>query len=167
MTIQPADRLWLLTTTAAYGALYRAELEGLPPEQLHWKPSDREWSLAEIAAHLADTEEVYVSQRIGPMLREDRPQFPGFDQDAWATERRYNEQDPLANLARFARWNAELVWLLWNMAEQDWQRVGIHSEKGPMTVAELFDVLARHHASHLNQMRRVKIQYLFRGMRRV
>ncbi|MCG0239521.1 MAG: DinB family protein [Firmicutes bacterium] len=163
MTLQEPDRLWLLTTIAAYPAQYRAELVGVPEAALRWKPSEREWSLAEVMAHLADTEEEYVTRRVLPILREDRPAIAGFDQDAWAVERRYNDQDPMENLARFARWNAELVRILWTLEDADWQRVGIHSERGPVTLAELVATLARHHASHLHQMRRVKLQYLSRA----
>lgn len=153
------DKVYVLTTMASYPALYRAELEGLPARVLRWKPSPREWSLAEVIAHLADTDEIYYRERMLRAVREENPSFPGFDQERLAIERRYNEQDPLANLARFARANARVVALGW---EADWSRPATHQEEGPMTLKTLFLRLFTHYGSHLAQMRRVKRQYLER-----
>lgn len=159
------EKLQILTTMAQYPAAYAAELRGLSRETLTWKPSEREWSLAEVIAHLADSEEIYLNDRIRRIVTEERPSFEGFDQDAYVTERRYNEQDPAANLARFAAANAALVALAWGLSDEAWQRVGIHSEAGELTVQELVLRVGAHHHSHLNQMRRIKSQYVRAGGR--
>lgn len=154
------DKLYVLTTMASYPALYRAELQGLGRDLLHWKPSEREWSLAEVIAHLADADEIYYRERLLRVAREENPAFPGFDQDQLARERRYNEQDALANLERYAAWNARVVALGW---ETDWSRTGVHTEAGPLTFGQLLLRLFGHYASHLNQMRRIKKQFMERA----
>lgn len=153
------DILYVLTTMAGYPSLYRAELAGVPREMLHWKPSEREWSLAEVIAHLADSDEIYYNDRCLPVARLENPSFPGFDQEQYAAARRYNEQDAMANLERFAKWNARLVALGW---ETDWDRTGIHAEAGRMTFGQLLLACFGHYASHLSQMRRIKKQYMER-----
>lgn len=158
-----ADKLACLTTMAQYPAAYAAELRGLPARACTWKPSSTEWSLAEVMAHLADSEEIYLKERLERTMREDQPAVAGFDQDLFAAERRYQEMEPAESLARFARANAQVVALAWTIPEEAWQRVGVHSEAGELTFAEMLLRLATHHHSHLNQMRRIKAQYLRAG----
>lgn len=144
---------------AQYPAAYAAELNGLPTELYTWKPSAREWSLAEVMAHLADAEEIYLQDRLMRILTEDRPAIAGFDQDQYAVDRRYNEQDPLQSLARFAAANAAVVSLAWTTPEDGWwDRVGVHSEAGELSFRTMLLRLSGHHHSHLHQMRRIKLQ---------
>lgn len=157
------EKLYALTTMAQYPSAYAAELRGLKREVLTWKPSASEWSLAEVIAHLADAEEIYLNERFKRVLAADRPTIAGFDQEAYAVDRKYNEQDAMVNLARFARANAEAVSLAWSLAPEGWSRSGIHTEAGELTFRDLLLNLAGHHHSHLNQMRRIKSQYLRAG----
>jgi hypothetical protein len=157
------QKVYLLSTMAQYPAAYAAELRGLPARALTWKPSQREWSLTEVIAHLADTEEIYLNERLFRVVNEHHPELAGFDQAQYAIDRRYNEQDAAASLARFAAANAAVVALAWLVPDEAWDRQGIHNEAGPLTFRDLLLNLARHHASHLNQMRRVKTQHAGAG----
>ncbi len=40
----------------------QALFDGLSPEQLAWRPTDEQWSLADICGHLATTAELYVTE---------------------------------------------------------------------------------------------------------
>jgi hypothetical protein len=107
--MKPEDKLHVLTTMAQYPAAYAAELSGLSQAVLTWKPSSSEWSLSEVMSHLADAEEIYLNERLRRIVAEDHPAIADFDWEAAPLQRKYNEQDPFANLARFARSNAEIV----------------------------------------------------------
>ncbi len=157
--ISSVDKLYVLSNMAGFPAQFRAELLGLDREVLHWKPSDREWSLAEVMAHLADSDEIFYQERALRMVQEDNPSFPPFDEAQLAIDRHYNEQDATANLARLATWNARLVALGW---EADWSRTGTHTTAGLQTLERLLIGCLRHYTGHLGQMRRIKSQYLIR-----
>ncbi|MBX6377316.1 MAG: DinB family protein [Clostridia bacterium] len=147
---------------AGCAGLYAAELHACPETVFRWKPAPDQWSVAEVMAHLADAEEIYERERLRPIQERDQPRFRGFDQDAYAVERRYNEQDPWRNLARFAAANARNLALAWSLPPEAWERTGVHEEAGVMTYRQVLLALFKHHASHLNQLRRIRAQYLER-----
>lgn len=157
MAVSVEERRWVAMTMLAYATQYCAELQGLSEERLRWKPSEREWSLNEVAAHLAEIEEIFLNERLGRIAREENPPIEAFDHEQYAIDHHYNEQDAMANLERFTRAvaaNAELV------LTTEWSRMGVHSIKGPVSFGAFLMTLAAHHSAHVHQIRRVKLQYL-------
>src|ERR1700722_18747895 len=65
-------------------------LKGVPGAKLRKRPAPGKWSIAEIAAHIADTELV-GGYRIRAILGAPGAPIQGFDQDAWVTALHYDK----------------------------------------------------------------------------
>lgn len=113
------------------------------------------WSVLQIARHLADTEIVY-GYRLRLIVAADRPAIPGYDQDAWADRLHYHHgtlADALADHAAMRRMT--LRWLAALDADQ-WERAGLHNERGEESVRRIVALLAGHDLNHERQIRRVR-----------
>jgi hypothetical protein len=112
------------------------------------------WSLAQVFAHLADTE---ISQgwRARITLTADRPAITGFDQDRWAERFDYAGADPAEALHAFAtmrRWNLRV----WRAATpDDLRRIGVHAERGDESFDRLLRMTAGHDLRHRRQVDRI------------
>jgi uncharacterized damage-inducible protein DinB len=130
----------VLSVTPAWLA---ARVEGLSLAALRQPESPGKWSLAQILAHLADTEIAY-GWRARLILTADRPPIQGFDQGAWLARFHATPIDPADALRAFTalrQWNLPV----WSMSSPaDLQRGGVHAERGP----ETFDVVRRLAAGH-------------------
>lgn len=132
----------------------RALVRGLDDAAWRRRPAPGEWSALEVVAHLADSEERAMA-RVRRMLAEDEPFLPGYDQDALARERRYNEMDPAETLDRHERLRAEHLALLESLDEAGWRRGGVHGEQGDMDVDLYISHSAGEDADHLAQIARL------------
>ena len=131
-----------------------ARVRGLPAEMLRRPEGPGKWSVVEALQHLADSEMVYgVRGRL--VLSEERPQIQGFDQDRWASLFRYAEAEPEQSLAQLGALRAAnlLVWRSLGPAELG--RVGMHSERGPESVALMLRLMAAHDLVHRRQIERI------------
>ncbi|MBC8145086.1 MAG: DinB family protein [bacterium] len=133
----------------------RELIAGLDDQQLHHPEHPGKWSIAAVIQHLADTEMVY-GYRIRLILGASQPIIQGYDQDEWARALSYDETpivDAIAELEVFR--NANLRMLRRLDAEQ-WDRYGIHSERGDESVRKIFALVAGHDLVHLAQIARIK-----------
>ena len=73
-------------------------LKGMPAAKLRKRPMPDKWSVAEIMAHLADSE-IVTSFRLRQILGTPGTAIPAYDQDAWARACRYEKRDA-AQVAR-------------------------------------------------------------------
>src|SRR5437879_8969570 len=68
-------------------------IEGASASRLRKRPGPGKWSVAEILAHLADTE-IVGSWRIRAILAAPGTPIQAFDQDAWVTAGHYDKREP-------------------------------------------------------------------------
>ena len=132
-----------------------AIVAGLDDERLRRPERPGKWSLAEVVAHLADSELV-MGYRFRRILAEDRPQITGYDQDQWAQRLRYRDARLEDSLAQLRALRAANVRLLRGATAEELQRVGLHSERGEESAARLRDLWAAHDLVHLRQLERIK-----------
>ena len=127
-------------------------LERLDDVRAAQRPSEEEWSAAEVVAHLRDVDEIY-GHRIARSLAEDDPLFEDFDQEA-AVEARRGQTLPLAEtFEAFARGRADLVARLRGLNDAQWARTGRHPVRGTETVLDNLRTLYRHDQAHAEQIR--------------
>jgi hypothetical protein len=123
-------------------------------EQLHWKPSMERWSISEILAHLAETEDVAFRQRIKKMVEEDSPLLESYDQNAAYKAGRYAGRAP-EHLKKFCHErDRTLSWLRYVPAGMVVRR-GKHQEYGQITVGQLMNEWAFHDLGHIRQIMEV------------
>jgi hypothetical protein len=90
------------------------------------------------------------------MVEEDDPSIPGYDQEALARERDYqNASMPqiLTGLRAFSGGNA---YMLEGLSDEQWQRGGRHEERGPINIAGYAEQQAEHVRAHLEQIRSLR-----------
>jgi len=151
----PEERRPLIARYAAgYDEVARA-LDGFPPELLSEKPIKGKWSAREIVHHLADSESI-SAQRLRRLIAEEHPVIHGYDQEQYAERLRYNERDHTPALLAFRGARATTVQLLERMTEEDWTRVGYHTESGPYTAERWLAIYAAHAHDHAGQIRRLR-----------
>jgi FMN phosphatase YigB (HAD superfamily) len=148
MIVHPSSRSLLAalrSTTAALATLTR----GLGPEDWKRKTSPQEWCLTEIICHLRDVEAEVNLPRIGRFLKESDPFITGKNTDIWAKERKYIEQDGPQALNSLAQSRTQMVAMLENLTDRQWNLSGRHSIFGPIQLSELVNITASHDKLHL------------------
>ena len=130
-------------------------LEGFPEDELGAHPLPGKWSAREIVQHLADSE-MNAAIRLRKLLTEESPQIQGYDQDHYAARLRYNERDMAPALEAFRAARTTTAQVLEVMTDEDWARVGTHSESGRYTAEDWLRIYAAHAHGHAAQIRRLK-----------
>ncbi len=118
------------------------------------RDGDDGWSIIEILCHLRDFDEIFYKRAV-MMLEEPHPQLPGYDHEAMAIERAY-QQDNLqeayyalrASRQRFIQFFAAL-------SPEQWERGGVHPERDSFTMTDAAMQVGLHDLDHLEQITRV------------
>lgn len=131
-----------------------ALLSGTETAKLRVRPPDGEWSALQVLGHLADAEMVY-GVRIRLILTVEKPWISAYDQDAWAERFVELETDAKDTVARWRILRDANLRVLASLQPRDWERSGMHAERGEETVAVVAAHLADHDRAHLAQLRRV------------
>ncbi len=144
-----------MTSFAAVPAQIAAETQALTLEQLGYKPAENEWCIHEVLVHLADSE-IVGSWRLRKTLTEDKPILSEYDEAAWATILKYDQQDCTQALELFALLRDTNASLLDIVSAEDWERTAIHETRGPLTLYDIFVMYLDHAETHLQQIRTLK-----------
>ncbi len=126
-------------------------IKGVPKSRLTKRPSPTKWSVAEILAHIADTE-IVAGYRTRSILGNPGGPIPAFDQDKWAEAESYAKQDPQKSLEVYRTLREANLRLLKSLKPEQWKHFGIHSERGEESVERLAQMMAGHDLNHLGQM---------------
>ena len=153
MPLTTAERSALIERYAHGPALLTAALAKVPREALQWKPGPDRWSAHEIVVHCADSE-TNAHMRLRYLLAEPEPLIVGYDQDRWAQRFDYHAHPIDAALATVKAVRANTVPLLQRATEQDWRRVGRHTESGLYSAEDWLAVYAEHLEKHSRQIER-------------
>ena len=129
-------------------------IRGLSAKQLKWKPDPVKWSIAEILAHLADTE-IAASWRMRSVIGENGVTTQPFDQDAWASVFQYGKRDARRSLETFRVLRENNLAMLKEIPRETWDNYGMHLERGKETVAHMARMFAGHDTNHILQIERI------------
>lgn len=132
-----------------------ALMAGLSEEQLRRRPSQGEWSIKEVLCHLRDTTEIH-ELRMRRVVTEENPLLPAFDQEAYARDRKYQEEQTSTILPSFLEHRRAMVELVRGLPQDAWDRRGIHEETGPLSLRDLVQGAVNHDLEHLAQLRRLR-----------
>ena len=129
-------------------------IKGVPKKKLMTRPEPTKWSVAEIIAHLADTELV-GGFRMRLILGENGVAIQAFDQDVWAGKFEYRKRDPQQSLAAFRALRENNLALIKSIPKAMWDNYGMHSERGKESVTRVVHMFAGHDLNHLAQIERI------------
>ena len=128
-------------------------LDGIREDELDRSAGD-EWTPRQTAHHLADSE-MMSAIRIRRLLTEDEPVIHGYDEAAFA--RILTSDRPIEPSLEAMRWARETcAQLLERMTEDDWRRVGTHTESGPYSAEDWLTIYASHAHDHAEQIKRAR-----------
>lgn len=144
-----------LVSMAGAAAKLRELVRGVSADVARKRPASGKWSVLEIAAHLADVE-IAVGFRARFILGSDDgvPIVP-FDQDRWLSEMKYNERDMEQTLRAFEAARENNLALYRSLSEAQWNKYGMHAERGKETVRRVVTLCAGHDINHLQQIEQI------------
>ena len=146
------SRQEIIDTLRALPDQIEALVRGLDDEALRRRPAPDEWSIKEVCAHLRDSLEI-DGERIRRMVEEDDPVIPGYDQEALARERDYQNASMPLILTALRAFSGGNAYMLEGLSEEQWRRGGHHEERGAISVGGYAEQQAEHVRAHLEQLR--------------
>jgi hypothetical protein len=154
-TVPPESIPELIGQVAAAPAWFRDAVRGLTDSQLDTPYRPGGWTVRQLVHHMPDSHiNSYVRFRLA--LTEPEPPAKGYDQVRWAELPDARTAPVEISLALLENLHLRWVALLRAMTPDDWARVFIHSERGPVrldTNLALYAWHGRHHAAHITGLR--------------
>jgi hypothetical protein len=129
-------------------------IERAAESKLAQRPAPEKWSVTEILAHLAE-DELASSWRYRQMLEHGGVELLGFDQNLWANVGRYASWKADEALAMFRLLREANLRMFAHLTPEQWERQGVHSERGKLTVRDLCRHMAAHDINQIEQVRRI------------
>jgi DinB family protein len=125
-----------------------------PASKLRKRPAPDKWSVAEILAHLADTE-IAVGWRIRSILGAPGTPIQAFDQDAWAAAGNYAMRDPRKSIEQFRAVRDANLALYKSLSPEQWKHFGMHAERGEESLQRILHMMAGHDLNHISQIEKI------------
>lgn len=133
-----------------------AAVSGLPEKVLKYKPAPEKWSILEILGHLVDMETLYA-YRMRQIIADKNPVLAPIDQDDWARNLGYMEENPAELVALYGLNRHHNVGLLRRLKVGDLDKSAMHPELNKQI--PLWDYVQKmgvHGPNHLKQIEQLK-----------
>ena len=128
---------------AAGGAELVKAYWGLSHEHLHAKQPDGSWTLHQIAIHMLDSD-LIGADRMKRIASMNNPLLCGYDETAFSNLPGTDQLNPFAACDLFQKNRAMTATILRALPDATFQRVGIHTESGKVSLAEMVDKYVDH-----------------------
>jgi uncharacterized damage-inducible protein DinB len=130
-----------------------AYLAGIPTlrltrDQLQARPIAGKWSTLEVVCHLADFDPI-LADRMKRIIAEDQPQLLGANEQRFAAALAYHERDVEEELAIVENTRKQMARILRTIPTAALERVGIHNERGPITLERFLTITTNHIPHHV------------------
>lgn len=112
------------------------------------------WTVLDVLGHVTEFDDYFYGRAV--MIRDQEyPTLPAYDHDALAIEHAYNTQDKEAVYARFVQSRARFIEFFKQLDDAQWERAGLHPERGHFTLWDALMQVSTHDTRHLEQMTRI------------
>jgi hypothetical protein len=125
----------------------RKAIAGMMPAQIDAAPIPGQWSTRQIICHISDFEPVYAD-RIKRVIAEDRPTLMSGDPDQFAARLAYPQRDIAIELDLIEVVRKHLASILRTLPAESFQRVGVHSRDGDLSLETLLRRITNHVPHH-------------------
>jgi uncharacterized damage-inducible protein DinB len=132
---------------AGPGLVERA-VQKMSGDQLDAAPIAGKWSTRQVVCHIVDFEPVYAD-RMKRVIAESCPTFFGGDPDVFAAHLGYERREVDNEIALMAAVRQQMATILRGLTADDFQRMGKHSEAGPLSLETLLVRIADHVPHHV------------------
>lgn len=120
----------------------------VPADKYDVKTDPERFSLREAISHLADWEEIHLF-RLRSGVENPGATVQGHDEGQFAIDRGYAGWDPDEQAKRFIVGREPIVHFLHTLTDEDWDKILVHSERGPMTVLQYATSIVGHDVYHI------------------
>lgn len=150
-----------ITRYAAAPQKLELAVEKLSDSKWRWKPNPKKWSIREIVCHLADSEIIGVA-RMNLIIASGKepPPLIAYNQDMLAEQSKYNSQDELLAISVFKSIRRHQSAILKSLPNEMFEKLGIHQERGKITLGQMVSHYANHAEAHLQQIDRIKEEFV-------
>ena len=115
------------------------------------------WNTVEVLCHLRDFDTIF-RERAALMLQQDNPALPAYDHEALVIERAYSKQNLHTVLAQLVASRQKSLEFFGALTEAQWNRPGLHAERGPITLNDIVVQFGMHDLDHIEQITRILSQ---------
>lgn len=115
---------------------------------------DKGWTMLEVVCHLRDFDAIFLG-RARLMVEQEYPALSPYDHEQLAIERAYNRQDLRQVYQELVHSRREFVEFFRSLDEAQWQRSGVHAERGRFTMHDALVQVGQHDALHIEQITRI------------
>lgn len=126
----------------------RKAVAGMSEEQLDATPVAGKWSTRQVICHIADFEPVYAD-RMKRVIAEEKPALLSGDPDLFKAALAYDKRPVQDELDLIAVVRRQMAVILRTLKAEDFQRTGIHSSDGPLTLETLLKRITNHIPHHV------------------
>jgi DinB family protein len=127
----------------------RALMAGIDEEDARWKPAPDRFSIAEVLAHLSQSEGDY-RLRLDRFMKEDRPELE--PDDAQMHLDLYRNADPEHEFDHFEEQREDNVDYLRDLPVEAGERKAIHKSAGEITLNQMLHEWVLHDLGHIRQV---------------
>lgn len=120
----------------------------MPAWQLDAHPPSGRWTPRQIVMHLADFDLIYADH-MKRAIADDRPMLFDVDPDRFAARLAYEVRDVDEDIWLIKAVRQHMAPILRSIDADDFDRVGVHSAFGPMTVGDLLQRVTDHIPHHV------------------
>ena len=128
--------------------LLRTAVSKARDDQFGINPIPGKWSIRQVICHLADFEPIYAD-RMKRVLVEENPTMFGGDPDVFAEGLHYENRNVYEELDLISVTRKQMARILRQTDVEDFQRTGVHSESGPLTLETLLERITQHIPHHV------------------
>ncbi|HEX4414459.1 MAG TPA: DinB family protein [Lacipirellulaceae bacterium] len=128
--------------------LVERAVQKMSGEQLDATPIAGKWSTRQVVCHIVDFEPVYAD-RMKRVIAENCPSFFGGDPDVFAAHLAYEQRAVGTELELMTAVRRQMGTILRGLKVEDFQRMGKHSEAGPLSLETLLQRIADHAPHHV------------------
>ncbi len=128
--------------------LVQRAVQNMGGEQLDAKPIAGKWSTRQVVCHIVDFEPIYAD-RMKRVIAEECPTFFGGDPDVFAAHLAYERRAVDTELELMTACRRQMAEILRELKSDDFQRMGNHSEDGPLSLEKLLQRIVGHVPHHV------------------
>jgi hypothetical protein len=120
-------------------------------EQLNAAPIPGNWSTRQVVMHLTDFDLIYADH-MKRVIAEDRPTLVDGDAEQFASRLAYDKRDVDEAIWMTKAIRRHMAPILRNVDADDFVRIGVHREDGPLTLGELLERVTDHIPHHVRSI---------------